>query len=263
MDSYFAMMGQILTGLLLLLLFWRRIYRHLPIFTLFLIESLASSILMLRLYKTVPAGIYLTYYTVDFALSSILQIAVLAELIHSVLKPFLKSLPRIGWLIPLCFLLALSGILWPFAQFGIRSGQSHQGQIFVHLQILISILRILIFLFITSGSRLLAIGWRDREIHIATGFGFYSLIYLALTEIHIHQPLDPANAIMIWNYHILDQLLVFSYLASLVYWLLMFSLKDAPRKEFTGSMADIVLRLSNKSSQVDPEVTNSHKLGAE
>lgn len=263
MDSYFAIMGQILTGLLLLLLIWRRVYRHFPLYCLYLFESLASGIIMLSLYKSVSTSIYLKYYTLDFVLSSLLQFTVLVEIIHSVLKPFIKAFPRLGWLISLGFLLVFSGLLWPFVQFGIQHNLTLEAKLYFHLQILISIIRVFIFLMMAGGSRLLAIGWRDHELHIATGFGFYSLIYLTVTEIHIHQPIDWNNLQIIRGYHLFDQILVFSYLASLGYWLLMFSLKDAPRKEFTGSMADIVLRLSNKSSQVDPEVTNSHKLGAE
>ena len=42
------------------------------------------------------------------------------------------------------------------------------------LQHTVSILRILFFLVLAGGSQLLSIGWRDRELQVATGLGFYS-----------------------------------------------------------------------------------------
>jgi len=100
-----------------------------------------------------------------------------------------------------------------------------------------AILRVLFFLLLASLSHLLSIGWRDRELQIATGFGFFSLVSLAVTFVH-----PPQGALQI--YALLNSLVIISFLCSLLYWVYCFLHAEAPRREFTPQMRSMVLALA-------------------
>jgi hypothetical protein len=78
-------------------------------------------------------------------------------------------------------------------------------------------------------SQLLAIGWRNRELQIATGLGFYSIVSLAATMVHTYQKVGTP-------YHWLDEVVALSYFGALSYWVLSFATKEAERRNFTPQM---------------------------
>jgi hypothetical protein len=117
------------------------------------------------------------------------------------------------------------------------SSFSLAGYLNVHLQETFSILRILFFLGLAGCSQLLSIGWRDRELQIATGLGFYSLVSLAVWMHHSGQATGP-------QYHLLDQMVSVSYVCSLAYWLVSFATKEAERREFTPQMQSLLLAMA-------------------
>ena len=250
MDLFYAFAGIFLNFLLLLQIIRRNIQRQFPVFTLYIAESCISASLMLALFRYTSSGFYFRAYIVDLSVSSVLEFAVLAELIWLVLRPLHAYLPRVAWLVPIVLVLLSALLIWPIAGFAVPAHLDSFGQLYYKLQATIAILRIVVFLTIAAFSRLLALGWRDRELQIATGLGFYSVVYLAVTEIHVHQAVGG-------SYHFLDQLEVISYLLSLGYWLLMLGSREVPRKEFTRSMKSFVLRLTNNQSIVESKVTHT------
>lgn len=254
-DSYLTFFAMIFEFLILIQIFRGGIYRQFPVFSLFIAESLLSAIIMLTLYKYSSPNFYYKSYIVDFTITSILVFSVLVELIWSVLKPFHALMPRFSWIIPIVLVLLAGALIWPIAGLSAPSHMSWLGYLLYRFQSTAAIVRILIFVVFVAFSRILAIGWKSRELQIITGLGLYSIVYLSVEAIHTHQTVGGAHFDN--NYHLLDQLVVISYLASLLYWLLMFGLKELPRKNFTPPMAEFVLRLSNKSPIVDSVVTNS------
>jgi hypothetical protein len=101
----------------------------------------------------------------------------------------------------------------------------------------IAILRVVIFMGLAGFSQLLSIGWRNRELQIASGLGFYSMFSLAITLIHSHQSVGS-------YYQLVDRLGVASYVCSLVYWIVSFSQKEVERQEFTPQMRNFLLTVS-------------------
>lgn len=106
-----------------------------------------------------------------------------------------------------------------------------------HLVQTFAIIRILFFLVLAAFSQLLAIGWRDRELQVATGLGIYSVASLGAALLHAQMP--GAD-----RYHHVDQLVVVSYIVSLIYWAVSFLQQEAPRQEFTPRMQSILLTVS-------------------
>ncbi len=78
-------------------------------------------------------------------------------------------------------------------------------------------------------SQILSIGWHDRELQIASGFGFYSILSLVVSVLHTHQAVGP-------RYHWLDLVTSFGYLGTLTYWVVCFSIKEPEIRKISPQM---------------------------
>jgi hypothetical protein len=219
------------------LLLRRKTWRTLPCFCIYVIWTLTSDLASsLILWKMSPF-VYGRYYIGQAFVDSLLQFTVLVELAWSVLSPIRPSLPR-GSLIVLNLLIALAGLaIWPLAGMALPQNFTGLNVILFQLQETVAILRVACFLVMASFSQLLSIGWRDRELQIATGLGFYSIVSLIVSLLHSHQGKGP-------EYHWPDQALSVSYIGSLSYWVLSFATKEQERKEFSPQMQQLLLLMS-------------------
>src|SRR5271157_3280847 len=180
------------------LLLYRRAWRTLPVFCLYctwlgLFDAVAFPVL-----RFFPAS----YFTVYFAATVIyfaLEFGVLVELTWSVLRPYRTSLPRGAVVVVAGLVVALGAAIWPFATIPGFSYLPPEWHFLMRLEQTTSILRILVFLLLAGCSQLLSIGWRDRELQIAAGLGFFSLVSVAVWMNHAGQTYGP-------QYHILDQI---------------------------------------------------------
>jgi len=237
-DSILAISGIAAETVVLLLLVFRRVYRTLPVFTLYLAWSLLSDLGQSAAVNLYPSGA-LTIYLVSLAIDSLFQFGVLVELSRSVLRPVTKLLPRWTSLAVAGLIILICAAIWPFTQssMSIFTKFNSQERLLVHLQQTISILRILFFLALAGCSQLLSIGWRDRELQIATGLGFYSMSSIAVSVLHTRVALYP-------QYHHMDQIVAASYVFSLLYWVFCFAQQEAERREFTPQMQSFLLAVA-------------------
>lgn len=225
---------------LVLLLLRGRVFASLPAFFLYICWSFLSDTLMFSV-QSLPPTTYFRFFEVQMVIDSAMIFAVLVELAWSVLRPLRSSLPRGSWIV-IAFLVALAGLLlWPLAGLtlpmsvaGATRRLSQEGAIFFRLQQTFAILRLVVFLGMAGFSQLLSIGWRNRELQIATGLGFYSTVSLAVTVLHTHQIVGP-------QYHWLDEAAAASYLGALGYWVFCFATKEAERRDFTPQMQGFML----------------------
>jgi len=235
------------------LLFYRRAWRTLPWFCAYsTLMPLGGSVNYLVLHYARSA--YFNTYFVSTIIDSTLQFCVLVELAWSVFRPFRASLPKHTiWY--LGSFLALGGAaIWPFANNPAYSHFPAQWQLLGRFVQTDSILRVLLFLILAGCSQLLSIGWRDREMQIATGLGFYSVVALAISALHSH--MGPTQ-----HYRDLDKLLIGSYLGSLVYWIYSFAHKEAERREFSPQMQGLLLAVAGaaRSSRIAMTGSSSGK----
>ncbi len=188
---------------------------------------------------------------VETVIDSPLLFCVLVELAWSVLRPIRASLPRRSLLVVIALILVIGAIIWPFAALpGLVHVTSKQGLLFAQLQQTVSILRILFFLVLAAGSQLLSIGWRDRELQVATGLGFYSLVSVTVAVLEAHETTESQV------YH-LNQLVVAGFLCSLLYWLVSFAQKEAERREFTPQMQNFLLAVAGAARSTRVALTDS------
>ena len=218
------------------LLIYRRAWRTLPFFCVYSLWSLVSDLGNNLVFHFLPSA-YLNTYFIGKIVDSTLQFCVMVELAWSVFRPFRASLPKQTFWV-LGFLIAVAGaVIWPFAASAAFAHLSREWQMLGQVNQTVTILRIFVFLVLAGCSQLLSIGWRDRELQIATGLGFYSLIAVAVSALESHMG---ANQ----NFRHLDQFLIASYVGSLTYWVFSFAQKEAVRREFSPQMQGMLLAVA-------------------
>jgi hypothetical protein len=234
-----------LEGAIIGLLLYTRIVRLLPVFFIFCIWNLVSDVAGMLVRTRYPAH-FVPFFTAELGLDSIVQFAVLVELAWSVLRPYRSSLPRATLPGLAVLVLILGAAVWPFTGTNGLHGLTPEWTILIRVQQTFSSLRILFFLALAGLSQLLAIGWRNRELQVATGLGFYSLVSLAASMLHTHHASQT-------TFHMIDNLAAASYACCLVYWGISFLQQEAPRQEFSPRMQNLLFTVAAgaRSSRID------------
>jgi len=236
LDNQLWFAGIVAEVAIVVLLMYRRVWRTLPVFCIFcgwgLVTDAGNYIV-----QQYFAQNYTTVYFIETIVDSALEFAVLVELAWSVLRPIRASLTRKALIVVGVLIVAAGAVVWPFS--GIRDLGHFPPvwQYLVHVQQTASVLRVLFFLVLAAFSQLLSIGWRDRELQVATGLGFYSIVSLGVTVLQSHQILGD-------QYRYLNQFVVVSYILSIVYWAFSFAAKEATRREFTPQMQSFLLAMA-------------------
>jgi hypothetical protein len=263
MDNALWFAGMVAEAAVLGLLIYRRVWRILPFFCAYLAWGLLSDICAYAVQRSFAGRAtqgYLIIYTVMSALDSVLQIGVLIELAWSILRPLRPSLSRSALIVVGLLVFIVGAAVWPFAGIhGLANLSSAWWRNLVHLQQTTSILRVLFFLGLAGCSQLLSIGWRDRELQVASGLGFYSIVSLGVDIWRSHQEMSQ-------QYNHLNRILAASYVCSLLYWVFSFAQKEAERREFTPQMQSFILALagtarSTRMSMADSSNVNKRDHG--
>jgi hypothetical protein len=227
----------------------RRMFHDLPVFCFYVVWTLIGDLALYPVRLYFPNKYYL-FYLPEMVVDSIFQFAVLVELGWSVLKPIRASLPRRSILF-LALLIAIAGAaIWPIAGLTLPHNLWAKALFWVHLEQTVAILRVAIFLTLAGFSQLLSIGWKNRELQIATGLGFYSLFSFAVSIAHSYQSVGPM-------YSRLDQVLAASYVCSVLYWVFAFATKEAERREFTPQMEHMLLAVAGAARSTRISLSNS------
>lgn len=245
--------GFFVEAVLVGLLFFRRIYKTLPLFSSYLVWSFVSDLggyLLIRQFQGAGLRIYLASAIID----SVFMFCVLIEVSMSVLKPIRAWLP--GWaFLAIGLLIALvGGLLWQLVDF---PGFPGDYQTIGHLQLTVSAVRILFFLVLACFSQLLSIGWRDRELQIATGFGFYAIASLSVALLQLHMNQGAGTPELKEQYNLLEAVVGASYDCSLIYWAVCFAQKVPERREFTPQMQKFLLAVAGNARTTRMAMTSS------
>ena len=241
-DTILWVIGLLAEFAVLILCLRGKLYRITPVFCCYLFWCLLNDLLFYfvnRHFVQDPKA-YFRIYVVEMVPDLIFQFGVLVELGWSVLRPIRASLPKYSILILTLIFLVAAAIIWPISGHMIPADIIQKWSVFfVRMQQTVSVLRVVIFMALVGFSQLLSIGWRDRELQIATGLGFYSMCSLAIWVIHSHQTVSPKG-----SYHVLDQVGVAAYLCSLGYWVFSFVQEAEQRQQFTPEMRNFLLALT-------------------
>jgi hypothetical protein len=231
------------------LLIYRRVWATLPMFLVYSVWALLSGIGDFFVFRYFLST-YPTTYLIHLIVDSVLLLGVLVEIAWSVLRPVRSSLPRAAPLVLIGLILVAGVAIWPFAGLPSLASSSWKIHFVVQMEQTVSILQIVFFLALIACSQLLSIGWRDRELQVATGLGFYSFVSIAAAMVHLHET-------AVSQYSHLNDAVVASYLCSLVYWIVSFSQKRAERREFTPEMQNFLLAVAGMAHSTRVALTES------
>lgn len=239
LDTILGLSGVVAEAAVVVFAVRAKLFRLTPVFCCYLIWSLVADVALSTAAEHWGATSvkYFRSYWVEMILDSVFMFAVLVELEWTVLRPIRSSLPRQSILILASLVLAAGAVIWPLARLAEPPNLTPVGIIFVQLQQTIAALRVVFFIAMAGFSQLLSIGWRNRELQIATGLGFYSMFGLTIAVIHAHQAVGH-------TYHLLDALGAASYICSLIYWIVSFAQQEEERHEFTPQMQSFLLAVT-------------------
>ncbi len=230
---------------LLGILCWRRVYRTFPIFFSWLTFVV---VLEPTFYWLLHHASAKTYYQVFFALNFpqyLLEAGVLIEIAASVLQPVKRVLPK-GLLYFLIGGMVLIGVVAFLIATHLNASTLAHPRYFLVINATMAILRLVTFLLIAAFSQLLGIGWRNHVLQLASGLAFYAAVTLIVEVAHSHLRAGPDYAS---EFFALDRWRVAGYLCSLSYWCYSFARKEAPRKEFSPQMAQLLVSISGSAKR--------------
>jgi hypothetical protein len=252
-DNVSVAAGLILQATLAFVLIRRRLARFYPIFLLYLLLNLVED----------PLGgvlegrqIYLRYYFVVTILDYILQLLILFEIGRNVLRPSKRSLPfpilpvaTIGIL--LCALIAIS--FSPQVQL---IGVSHTREVLIRVSLVLAILKILLFVALAGFAQVLGIGWKSHVLQLATGFAFYGAVSV-MVQLSSSRVAGMDKHSYLVHLARLTQIQSAAYNLALAFWIWAFSRNEAPRKDFTPQMQEVLVTIAQSAKRTRLSVTRS------
>jgi hypothetical protein len=230
------LLGVVLEAAIIGLLVQRRIARLLPVFFVYCCWNFISDLTSRMIQMRFGDQVYFRFFEIALSIDTVMLLSVLVELTWSVVRPYRASISR-SFILKIAFgIIVLACIVWPFTGTG-QLRLPHEWVLVFRIQQTSATLRILFFLALAGMSQLLAIGWRNRELQIATGLGFYSLMSLGAILVHMHH-------LSAERFHYIDNLVSASYACSLIYWVVSFTQQEAPRQKFTPRMQNLLLTVA-------------------
>jgi len=248
LDGVLWLLGCAGQVLLLLTLIFRRLYRMFPVFTAFIVWAALSdpiliAVLMIR-HDAYSPLYYQTYFAIN-VLQYALELGVFVEIAANVLRPVRRSLPS-GILYILVGCMAVTAIGAFFFAAHLNESTLAHPRVFFVFDASVAILQLLTFVLIAAFSQMLGLTWRHHVLQLASGLAFYAAITLIVGLAHSYLRDGPEYAA---RYREIAHLGVAGYLCSLSYWCYSFARKEAPRKEFSPQMAQLLVSISGSAKR--------------
>ena len=249
LDTILWLMGIAGQIVLLATLLYRRLYRDFPIFTAFILWNALSDLFQLAVLMVGHHDANsIVYYRVSFAINLVqyaLEIGVFVEIATNVLKPVRRSLPAgIIYILFVCMAVILIGGFLFAAR--LNAATLTHMRAFMVIDTTVAILQVLTFVLIAAFSQVLGLTWKNHVLQLASGLAFYAAITLIVSLAHSYLRAGPEYAT---KYREFAHLGVAGYLCSLSYWSYSFARKEAPRKEFSPQMRELLVSISGSAKR--------------
>jgi hypothetical protein len=235
----------------------RGLARAYPVFLLYLCLNLIEDPSGLLLSSHTPA-IYRHFYFVVTVLDYVLQLFVLWEIATNVFQrdkgliPLpLARLATLGVLTSLLVALSFSpGI-------GVLASVNSVVVLF-RITLVLAVLKILLFAALAAFAQLLGISWKNHVLQLASGFAFYGAASL-LVQLSISH--TPAGGQYAPHLFALNEVQSGAYLTTLLFWIWAFSRNEAPRKDFTPQMQEVLVTIAQSAKRTRLAVTRGSDRG--
>ena len=253
-DTIGVAAGLLLQAWLCIVMYRKGLARLYPIFFIYLLLNLAEDPIGWSL--NIDTLAYERYYFIVTILDYILQLFVLFEISRNVLRPSRRSIPlpiapiaTVGIL--LCAIVAAS-----FSRQVQSAGFGELVQVSLKITFGLAILKILLFGALAGFAQVLGIGWKNHVLQLATGLAFYAGVSLLVQISTNHVPTGDKQA-YISHLVVLTQIQSAAYNLTLIFWIWAFSRNEAPRKDFTPQMQEVLVTIAQSAKRTRLAVTRS------
>jgi hypothetical protein len=232
----FTALGMIAEIGLLIVLIVRRQFKIFPVFTLYVAFNLLSDLGVGALMVLYPIHIARSLAFALLPLQYLLELGILLEITWNVLRPVHASLPQgsVRVFVSAVALALLGGIFlaWHFG----NTGNKIQD-IKVPFDLMVGLLRMLIFVATAGFAQLLGVGWKNKVLQLATALSFYSAVSLivSLVERYSGRSKD------------LDGLVSVAFTLELAFLVWVFTTKEVRRREFSPQMEQFLVTLAGRA----------------
>jgi hypothetical protein len=169
-------------------------------------------------------------------LQYLLELGILLEITWNVLRPVHASLPQgsVRVFVSAVVLALLGGILlaWHFG----NTGNKIQD-IKVPLDLMVGLLRMLIFVATAGFAQLLGVGWKNKVLQLATALSFYSAVSLIVSLVERYSGRSKE----------LDGLVSVAFTLELAFLVWVFTTKEVRRREFSPQMEQFLVTLAGRA----------------
>lgn len=253
-DSIGMAVGLLLQAWLCVVIFRKGLARSYPIFLIYLLINLAED--PIGLFLNPRSDFYRHYYYIVTILDYVLQLLILFEIGKNVFRPSRRSLPVP--IVPIATVgLLLSAIVAASFSHPVQAaGAEHLVQISLQVTFGLAILKLLLFGALAGFAQMLGIGWKNHVLQLATGLAFYAGVSLLIQISSSHvSTLDRASYIA--HLSRLMQIQSAAYNLTLIFWIWAFSRNEAPRKDFTPQMQEVLVTIAESAKRTRLSVTRS------
>lgn len=254
LDSLLGAAGYLGNLCLAALLIRRRLYVQFPLFTASIIFALLSDTSLYWVLGHTSEPTYFRAYFAATVLDFTFQLLVLTEIGINVFNPVRKSLPKSAFLALGVLIVASAFLSYVLAPGGHRHSLSSAGSLYLRLNLLFAILRLLVFAALAGFAQTLGVSWKSHVLQLTTGLAFYSAVSL-ITESAISHLSRQNLASFDVQLHALNQLEIAAYIGTLVFWIWAFSRNEAPRKDFTPQMREVLVTIAGTARRTRLAVT--------
>jgi hypothetical protein len=232
----FSILGVVAEISLLVVLVVRRQYKIFPVFTLYVAFSLLSDLGVGALIVVYPAHVARSVMFGLLPLQYLLELGILLEIAWHVLRPVHASLPRgsVRVFTTAAALALLGGVLvaWHFD----NTGNKIQD-VRVPLDLIVGMLRMLIFVATAAFAQLLGIGWKNRVLQLATALSFYSALSLVVSLVERYSGRSQE----------LDGFVTVAFVLEFGFLVWAFTTKEVRRREFSPQMEQFLVTLAGRA----------------
>jgi hypothetical protein len=201
------------------------------------------------------ARIYPKFYFTFMVLDYLFQLLIVLEIGRNVLRPSKRSLPFRLWPVVTGGILICAILAATFSPQMQSDGNSGAAHTLLRVTLGLAILKLLLFAGMAGFAQFLGIGWKSRVLQLASALAFYGAIsvLVQLSSSHLSS-INPS-----YNAHLvgLAQIQSAAYILTLVFWTWAFSRNEAPRKDFTPQMQEVLVTIAGAAKRTRLAVTRS------
>jgi hypothetical protein len=135
-------------------------------------------------------------------------------------------------------------------------GLSHTREILIRISLLLAVLKILLFVTLAVFAQVLGIGWKSHILQLASGFAFYGAVSL-MVQLSSTRVAGTDESSYVVHLTRLAQIQSAAYNFTLIFWIWAFSRNEAPRKDFTPQMQEVLVTIAESAKRTRLAVTRS------